>query len=95
MAHPPSTARIWPVTKDDSSEARNRTARATSCGLPTRLKRALLDHDLAAPGLGRMRSAVSGVSIRPGATAFTRMPEGPKSVAIWRVMPMTAAFDTE
>ena len=32
------------------------------------------------------------VTIWPGATAFTVIPSGPKSIAIWRVRPMTAAF---
>jgi hypothetical protein len=34
----------------------------------------------------------SGVSMSPGATAFTRMPSGPYSAAIWRVSPAMPAL---
>jgi hypothetical protein len=38
-------------------------------------------------------TAVMGVHIMPGATAFTRMPNGASSIAIVYVMPQTLNLD--
>ena len=43
---------------------------------------------------GASCSCTPGVSMIPGAMAFTRMPRGPSSFANACVRPMTAAFDT-
>ncbi len=88
----PSTPRICPVINEDFSSARKSIALATSSGVP-----------ILPTGVSSLRtSSVSlsnplfiGVSITPGATAFTVMPDGATSLARAFVSPITAAFDAE
>src|SRR5439155_23015843 len=77
---PPSTKNALPITKLDSSDARNSAADATSSGLPSsavscRLRMAFRPSS----GFGydsRRYFSTNGVWIVPGSSAFTRMPYG-------------------
>src|SRR5690606_31293030 len=87
---PPSTNRTCPVMKSVRVEARKATAFATSSGrpaLPVGCK----------ASCAASRSGVSwrsrGVSMRPGATALTRIPRDASSIAAARVKPATAALE--
>ena len=72
---PPLTRSHWPVTKAERSEAKNRTAPATSSGVPMRRRavRAMT------PGLSS--SGARPLSVKPGETTLTRTPRGPTSCA--------------
>ena len=74
---------------DASSDAKNATARATSCGVPAR-PAGMPEHmkSLAACGM----AAVISVSIKPGATALTVMPRDATSRASDLVIPMRPAL---
>src|SRR6266498_2267881 len=67
---PPSTAKIAPVMYDDSSDARNSAAYATSCGVPIRPRKVLLIclWCSSEPSGGEMR-----VLMAPGQMALQRM----------------------
>jgi hypothetical protein len=87
---PPSTTSTWPVMNSASGEARNRTADAISSGRPSRR--------INAPSTAFSRifcgnRAVIGVSTKPGATAFTRIPSRASSVATARVSAMSPPFE--
>ena len=90
MTKPPFTPNTCPVM--NSCSARHKTAWATSSWVPVRCR-----------GVSSFRAARSagdspafiGVSMTPGATQFTRMPEGPSSWASAWVRPMSAAFEAE
>src|SRR5690606_20811256 len=79
---PPSTVSVAPVVNDDSSEARNATARAISCAVPARPSSVagcacapVPAPSLPAPSLSASAPGVvrnDSVSITPGATRFTR-----------------------
>ena len=77
---------------DAESEARKRTASATSSGLPIRPE-----------GISSVKAAIScgvkeafiEVPIIPGETQFTVIPEGATSLASALVKPIKAAFDAE
>ena len=68
--------------------ARRTIALATSSGVPKR-RIGICATILSVPG------DKIAVSISPGEMEFTRMPKGPKSEAISRVNPASAAFDVE
>jgi hypothetical protein len=76
-AIPPSTCKVMPWIFDASSEARNNTALATSCGSMGTPAGVLA---VMASRMGREFS-LPGVSVAPGATVFTRTPCGPNSAA--------------
>src|ERR1700721_1445574 len=76
---PPSTGMLAPVIQRAASDARNATTSATSSGLPIRFRACI-------PSATRRPPAVlvkldMSVSITPGATAFTRIPWGPRMAA--------------
>ena len=75
-----------------SSPARKRTASATSSGAPMRPRGASPARAARSSGV---RKAVMSVSMAPGATQFTRMPEGPSSLARAFVSPITPALAAE
>src|SRR5579885_3163920 len=77
---PPSTINVVPVMYDAISDARNITACATSSGSPPRPSGMCLKYSDKSFGLAKL-DAVSRVRMRPGHTAFTRMPYGPSSFA--------------
>ena len=83
---PPSTARIWPVTHDASSESRNRHAPTMSSGWPIRLMARLLRTMSCAASPAWVR--VAAVSVGPGAIALTRMFMPPSSWASCWVRPL-------
>jgi len=91
-SHPPSTGKITPVMKLAASEARNAQASPTSSGFPGRPKGHPSIIICLNTGFVLIISCVSGVTIRPGAMALTRMPDRPNSVASWRVSPIRAAL---
>ena len=103
MYIPPSTNMCTPVTKADSSEAKNSTALAVSSGTPalpigweSGALWAMLSLISRARPSGMCWSGVKMlVRIRPGQMAFTRMPSRPSSAADSRDRWITAAFITE
>ncbi len=89
---PPSTGSTAPVMNDAADDARNKAAGDISSGEPVRLVgvRAMIP---------AIRSGVlcstgmSGVSMKPGAIAFTRMPSSAHSTARALVNCTTAPFE--
>src|SRR6266702_3686710 len=76
---PPSTGILAPVIQRALSEAKNATTSATSSGLPIRF-RACIPRAASRPASVLVKSARS-VSLTPGATAFSRIPRGPRMAA--------------
>src|SRR4029077_10649083 len=76
---PPSTGMLAPVIHRAASDARNATTSATSSGLPIRFS-ACIPSVMSRPASVFVKLDMS-VSITPGATAFTRMPFGPRMAA--------------
>ena len=72
-----------------ASLSRKQVSSATSSGVP--LRPAGVSPTMRAC-ISALMSFVMSVSIRPGATQFTRI-SGPKALAQFRVKPITAAFD--
>ena len=85
---PPSTTNVAPVTNDDSSEARNRAARAISSAWPNRPTGMWTNLRSRRAG-SASSSARSGVSMGPGHSALARIPFRANSTAISRVMDST------
>src|SRR6266498_994825 len=80
ITHPPSTPIVWPVTNAESGPARNDTTAASSAGVPRRLSACRSStYWWYAAGSAWISSAAVGNA--PGATAFTRIPAGPSSLA--------------
>src|SRR5512143_427930 len=75
---PPDTGRYVPVMRRASSEARKRTAPATSSGRPFRRSGVI---SAEASFSFCERNDVASVRVSPGATTFTRIPFGPSSSA--------------
>ena len=75
-----------------SSDSRNRTRRATSCGSPRRCIGIFDKYDSRAPGAETAGKNI-GVSMKPGQTAFTRIRSDPSACARERVKPITPCFD--
>src|SRR5215212_699604 len=69
---PPSMSSVSPVIREAAGEARNTTALATSIGSPMR-PNAILDKTSARNASSARASAVPGVLMKVGATAFTVM----------------------
>src|SRR5882672_8621297 len=76
---PPSTGILAPVIQRAASDARNATTSATSSGLPIRFN-ACIPSVTSRPASLFAKFDMS-VSITPGATAFTRIPWGPRMAA--------------
>src|SRR6202030_4008485 len=76
---PPSTGILAPVIQRALSEAKNTTTSATSSDLPIRFSACIL-RVASRPASVLVKFDMS-VSITPGATAFTRMPSGPRMAA--------------
>src|SRR6266446_646064 len=76
---PPSTGILAPVIQRALSEAKNATTSATSSGLPIRFS-ACIPRVASRPASVLVKVDMS-VSITPGATAFTRIPRGPRIAA--------------
>ena len=79
---------------DAPGDIRKATAAATSAGLPSR------PNGAACSKLCRTSSMSSatcniGVRMKPGQTAFTRIPSGPSWAAIDRVKPNRPALDAQ
>ena len=86
---PPSTSEAVPVTKDESSDARYSTERASSSGFATRLSACRPVMNACDSGVLFMPRYMS-VSTAPGRTALTRTPCGPNSAASACVRPIEA-----
>lgn len=69
---PPSTPTTWPVNQLFFESSNQRIADATSLGLPIRPNGCIL-LDASNEALLLVNFEVSDVSIKPGATQFTRM----------------------
>src|SRR5882724_2380643 len=76
---PPSTGILAPVIQRALSEAKNATTSATSSGLPIRFS-TCIPRVASRPASVFVKFDMS-VSITPGATAFTRIPRGPRMAA--------------
>ena len=87
---PPLTPSTCPVMNSCSS--RKAAAWAVSSGVPVR-PRGVSSRRAAKSAY--VRSPFMGVSITPGDRQFTRMPEGPSSLARALVRPMTPALAAE
>ena len=85
MVSPPSTIRVYPVTKLASSEARNMTVRAISSGVPMRPNSEAARSTSSCP-------VVTSVAIQPGETPLARMRCGAPWTASARVSASTAAL---
>ena len=90
--NPPSTQSVCPVIKEASSDARKYTAAATSCGLPIRQSGV---SSASASRVSLECMAFISVSMTPGATQLTRIPEGPSSLASAFVKPIRPDFVAE
>ena len=69
-----------PVTKRAAGEISHAAASAISSGTPTRRKGVIASMRSRKPGWA-IWSRVKSVAVKPGATALTRTPSGPTSVA--------------
>src|SRR5262249_54503287 len=87
---PPSRLMLWPVTKDDASEARNNTAPTRSSGTSARGTHCIAMIRSFWAGVTVLRSI--SVNVAPGKMAFTVIPSGPSSRAMDRLMPASAAL---
>ena len=76
---PPSTASTAPVTNELSVEQRNATTAATSSGVPTRPSGAA--SAIRGRRSGGCDTSNMSVWMKPGATALTRIPRPPYSIA--------------
>ena len=83
---PPSTESSAPVRYDDASEARKRATCAISSGCAHLPNGALVKRSAPKP-------AIISVSTTPGWIEFTRMPDGPSSMAAIFVSPRSAHLD--
>ena len=92
MMNPPLGASTWPVKKSPAGLAKNQMAWATSSGVPRRSKGV---SSARAARVSGERAPFMAVSITPGATQLTVIPEGPTSLARARVKPMTPALAAE
>src|SRR5262245_11528615 len=66
---PPSTSRLWPVTKEDRSEQSQRTASATSLGVPIRPIGCRAVNAARASAWSPKKRSYMSVSIAAGSTA--------------------------
>ena len=89
---PPSTPNTCPVTKRARSLASSAIASPTSSAVPMRPRDVLSASSALSSGL---RFAIMSVSMQPGATQLTRMPDGPSSFAIAFVNATIAPFVAE
>ena len=77
---------------DPNGHLQNTSVRATSSGVP---RRSTGVSSARAALSSAVKLAIMSVSITPGATQFTVMPEGPSSLASALVRPITPAFAAE
>src|SRR3989338_3011300 len=102
---PQSTLMDWPVMAEDASEAKNRHTCATSCAVGNLPKadcpftKFIRYCWIFFPWVGDFLSAKASnkllVSIYTGQTAFTRIPNGPYSLANAWVKPFTPNLETQ
>ena len=72
--NPPSATRMWPVTNDDSSDARKRATEAISSGLPNLPIGSICKSPFPISGCPATSLSTIGVLITPGAMALTLIP---------------------
>ena len=65
---------------------------AMSTGRPQRRTGYCCSKKRSPEGFSSHRACMRSVTMCPGQMALTRMPSGPNSIAIWRVIPITADF---
>lgn len=92
MAYPPDTFNTSPVIKPERSDPKKYIASAASSGEPVRRSGVFKANSSRDDG---STHSVIFVSIKPGATAFTLIFEGPSSFASALVRPMTPALEAE
>src|SRR5438876_394609 len=88
---PPSTLRTWPVMKEASSDAMKTIALASSSERPRRPIGTVVTSAALFSGV-RVKRVNMPVSIGPGATLFTRIPDLTVSSATDLMMPSTACL---
>src|SRR6478752_483876 len=88
---PPSTLRTWPVMNDASSEAMKTIALASSAERPRRPIGTVVTRAALFSGVPVKRVNIP-VSVGPGATALTRIPDLASSRATDLVRPSTACL---
>ena len=91
---PPSTVIACPVIKDDLSDNKNDTTSATSLGVPI-LPIAVSSIRVCISHAVKFSFLIISVSMQPGHTAFTLIPDNPSSFAIASENAITPAFDAE
>ena len=87
-----AAVQIAPVANPARGDARKATAAATSSGVPSRPSGMRVKSFSFCSGV---ITSVMAVSMKPGATAFTRTPRGASSLADVFVSPITPAFEAE
>src|SRR5262245_1479603 len=87
---PPSRLMLWPVTKEEASEARNSTEPTKSSGTSARGTHCMAIMRSFCVGVTVLRSI--SVKVAPGKMAFTVMPSAPNSRAIDKLIPASAAL---
>src|SRR5258708_9936015 len=92
ITQPPSQAITCPVMNEDSSPARNATRSAISSGVPIRRIGVRDAMSSFAPGVVKYWRSI-GVSMGPGAMAFTLIPLSARSSAAALVSPTSPVFD--
>src|SRR6185295_8690414 len=88
---PPSTLRMWPLINEASSDAMKTIALASSSVRPRRPMGTVVTRAALLSGVPVKRVNML-VSVGPGATAFTRIPDLASSSATDLVMPSTACL---
>ena len=91
MTDPPFTSKDVPVIKQESSDAKKSTARATSSGVPNLPIGVFFEIFLIMSFRTNLRNV--GVSVVPGRTELT-FTYGANSIANWRVSAKIPALDT-
>lgn len=91
-AMPPSAEMISPVTNRAASDARNTTTSAMSSATAHRPSGVCASIPSTTPATVLLR-AHNAVSTTPGATALTRIPAAPNSIASERVAASSAPFE--
>src|SRR5690348_15361875 len=96
IVRPPPTLSVWPVMNDAASDARKTTASATSSGRARRPSGvALTIEEISFSLPAAIMPCSRGVSVRPGATTFTRTPSRATSRATALLKAMMAPLVPE
>src|SRR5262249_55048883 len=87
---PPSRLMLWPVTKEEASEARNSTEPTKSSGTSARGTHCMAIMRFFCVGVTVLR--LISVKVAPGKLVFSAMPSAPNSRAMDKLIPASAAL---